>query len=203
MRLRGARVIRTSGWVVIAVVVSQAALAQGHRSEANGEQALQRGLETRYAQCMQAARRGDIEAYWRLRTEASRRRPPELDATRIRLLADLLPPLEALQFVRLDASGKTARMLYRWRNDDIAQYSVIVYRMERGEWKLDDVSVRRSLARQPGAKATASGPPAVRRAPEAINGAPGGTLDAETRALLRAWESGKPDPSRALGAPRL
>src|SRR5688572_11935296 len=99
MGLCGMRVIRTPGWVVIAVLVSQAALAQGNRSETGAEQARQRDLETRYAQCMQAARSGDIERYWRLRSEASRRRPPELDASRIRLLAELLPALDALQFV--------------------------------------------------------------------------------------------------------
>jgi hypothetical protein len=187
----------------MAVLTSQAAWAQSPRAEAQAEQALQRELETRYAHCMLAARRGDIEGYWRLRTEASRRRPPTFDAGRIRLLAELLPSLETLQFVRLDASGKTARMLYRWRNDEVAQYSVIVYRMERGEWKLDDVSVRRSVARQPTAGGEVPGVRPERPAALAIDGTPAVTLDAETQALLRAWESGKPDPSRSLGAPRL
>jgi hypothetical protein len=187
----------------MAVLLSQAAGAQAPRGEAQAEQALQRELETRYAQCMSAARRGDVEGYWRLRTEASRRRPPALDAGRIRLLAELLPPLEALQFVRLDASGKTTRMLYRWRNDEVAQYSIIVYRMERGEWKLDDVSVRRSVSRQPTANPAVPSARLERSASQAMDGTPAVTLDAETQALLRAWESGKPDPLRSLGAPRL
>jgi hypothetical protein len=187
----------------MAILLSQTAGAQTPRSEAKAEQALQHELEGRYAHCMLAARRGDVEGYWRLRTEASRHRPPALDVGRIRLLAELLPPLEALQFVRLDASGRTARMLYRWRNDEVAQYSIIVYRMERGEWKLDDVSVRRSVARPPAARAAVPGARLERPAAPAVDGTPAITLDAETRALLRAWESGKPDPSRSLGAPRL
>ena len=46
--------------------------------------------------------------------------------------------------MRLDSTGKMARALYRWRKQDAAQYTVIVYRVEQGEWKIDDFSVRRS-----------------------------------------------------------
>jgi hypothetical protein len=75
---------------------------------------------------------------------ASRSRPPALDSVRLKMLAELLPALDTLQFVRLDATGKMARALYRWRKQDAAQYTVIVYRLEQGEWKIDDFSVRRS-----------------------------------------------------------
>jgi hypothetical protein len=101
-------------------------------------------LETRFAGSLDAAREGDLEAYWSHRTAASRSRPPALDSVRLKLLAELLPPLDTLQFVRLDANGKVARALYRWRKQDAAQYTVIVYRVEQGEWKIDDFNVRRS-----------------------------------------------------------
>ena len=101
-------------------------------------------LEMRFASSLAAARSGDVDAYWAHRTAASRSRPPVLDSARLRMLADLLPPLDALQFVRLDSTGKVARALYRWRKDDAAQYTVIVYRFEQDEWKIDDFSVRRS-----------------------------------------------------------
>ena len=163
---------------------------------------LVRDLEARYRQSMQAARRGDEAAYWSTRTAASRNRPPQLDAARLRLLADLLPPLEALHFVRLDASGKTARALYRWRKEDVAQYSVITYRMEAGEWKIDDITVRKS--------SSAAGAPPVAPAPStgasaAQASTPSSTSAAGARAqeVHKAWELGGAAGGRSLSAPRL
>lgn len=193
---------RRGRWLLVALFLAGAAAAQAAREGPQAQTALLRDLESRYAQCMEAARRGDQTTYWRLRTAASRTRQPALDTGRIRLLADLLPPLESLEFVRLDANVKTARTLYRWRTPDVVQYSVIVYRMERGEWKLDDVSVRRSVTQAATAPAAAlPGRPAA--APGQIDAPGGAALDADARAFLRAWESGRPDPSRSLMAPRL
>lgn len=159
---------------------------------------LVRELEARYNQSMQAARRGDVDAYWRMRTASSRNRPPLLDAARLRLLADLLPPLETLHFVRLDATGKTARTLYRWRKEDVAQYSVITYRMEAGDWKIDDVSVRRNGS---GPAASPTAPPgAAGTTSSATAGA--SALDSRAQELLRPWESGE-STGRTLSAPRL
>ena len=101
-------------------------------------------LEMRFASSLAAARNGDQEAYWSHRTVASRSRPPALDSTRLKMLAELLPGLDTLQFVRLDSTGSVARALYRWRKQDAAQYTVVVYRVEQGEWKVDDFSVKRS-----------------------------------------------------------
>jgi len=101
-------------------------------------------LEMRFASSLTAARSGDEEAYWSHRTQAARARPPALDSVRLKMLADLLPALDTLQFVRLDSTGSVARALYRWRKQDTAQYTVVVYRVEQGEWKIDDFSVKRS-----------------------------------------------------------
>ena len=101
-------------------------------------------LEMRFASSLAAARNGDADAYWSHRTAASRSRPPALDSVRLKMLADLLPALDTLQFVRLDATGNVARALYRWRKQDAAQYTVVVYRVEQGDWKIDDFSVKRS-----------------------------------------------------------
>jgi hypothetical protein len=119
---------------------------------------LVRQLELRFASSLAAARSGDPDAYWSHRTAASRSRPPMLDSIRLKMLAELLPPLDTLQFVRLDSTGKMARALYRWRKQDAAQYTVVVYRVEQGEWKIDDFSVRRSGMPAP-AKQTQSEPP--------------------------------------------
>jgi hypothetical protein len=160
---------------------------------------LLRELESRYEQCMHSARNGDVEGYWRLRTTAARARPPAMDAQRIRLLADLLPPLDTLQFVRLDATERTARALYRWRKDDAAQFSVIVYRLEQGQWKVDDIGVRRGGAPAgPAAAARMPRPPQPNAAAQAD-----ASLPSESQALLRAWERAQPDPYRRLEAPRL
>jgi hypothetical protein len=162
---------------------------------------LVRELEARYNQSMQAARRGDVNAYWSMRTASSRSRPPLLDAARLRLLADLLPPLETLHFVRLDATEKTARALYRWRKEDVAQYSVITYRREAGEWKIDDLTVRRtgSAAGAPAVGLPQSGAAGARSSP-----APGGSpVDSRAQELLKAWQSGESATGRSLSAPRL
>ena len=71
-------------------------------------------LEMRFASSLAAARSGNLDAYWGHRTAASRTRPPELDSTRLKLLAELLPPLDTMQFVRLDCTARMARALYRW-----------------------------------------------------------------------------------------
>jgi hypothetical protein len=161
---------------------------------------LVRELEGRYKQSMQAARRGDLEAYWSLRTAASRSRPPRLDAARLRLLADLHPPQEALHIVRLDATDKTARALYRWRKEDVAQYSVITYRMEAGEWKIDDVSVRRGGG---AAGAVVSAPPSAAASARAPAAPATSAPESRAQELLKAWESGESAGGRSLSAPRL
>jgi hypothetical protein len=119
------------------------AMAETPTAITNPGAPLVKQLEACYAKSIGAARTGDLDAYWRTRTAASKTRPPTLDSTRLRLLADLLPPLESLQFVRLDTAGKTARALYRWRKEDTAQFTVVVFRMEGDEWKVDDFTVKR------------------------------------------------------------
>jgi hypothetical protein len=196
-----ATLLAGSAWADAARTTTRADAA---RTSINADATLLRELEARYSQCMQAARRGDLEGYWRLRTTASRQRGPASDPTQIRLLAELLPPLDALQFARLDASTKTARVLYRWRNAEVAQYSVVVYRVEQGEWKIEDVSVRRSPSTS---NATAAAPKAASQLslsnPTTVADPGLDQLDPYSRSVLRAWSSGKPDPNRALSAPRL
>jgi hypothetical protein len=115
-------------------------------------------LEMRFASSLAAARNGDEGAYWSHRTAASRSRPPALDSMRLKMLADLLPALDTLQFVRLDSTANVARALYRWRKQDTAQYTVVVYRVEQGEWKVDDFSVRRTGLPAPAKQALSEGP---------------------------------------------
>ena len=103
---------------------------------------LVRSLEALYAQSMEVALTGDLDAYWRLRTAASRNRPPTLTRERLPLLARMLPPLESLSFVRLDGNGKMARALYRWPRADMTRYTVIVYLVEQDLWRIDSILVK-------------------------------------------------------------
>ena len=103
---------------------------------------LVRSLEALYARSMEVALTGDLDAYWRLRTAASRGRPPTLTRDRLPLLARMLPPLESLSFVRLDGNGKMARALYRWPRPDMTRYTVIVYLVEQDVWKIDSILVK-------------------------------------------------------------
>jgi hypothetical protein len=202
--LRLAIVPRLRLLLCLATLLAGSAWADGARTISKADAALLRELESRYSRCMQAARRGDLEGYWQLRTAASRQRGPASDATQIRLLAELLPPLETLQFARLDTTTKTARVLYRWRNADLVQHSVVVYRVEQGEWKIEDVSVRRSPASPNTASAAAKAVPPLSLSNPTAAPDPGlEQLDPYSQSVLRAWSSGKPDPGRALSAPRL
>jgi hypothetical protein len=104
--------------------------------------ALVRTLEALYANSMQTARAGDLDAYWQWRTAASRDRPPHLTKPMLPVFAEMLPALHTLQFVRMDTTAQMARALYKWPREDIARYTVVVYRMEGGDWKIDSISVR-------------------------------------------------------------
>ncbi len=184
--------------LLMGLLTGWAAAQQPGTSVTQANDPLVQDFEALYAQSMQAARKGDLDAYWSTRTAAARKRPPTLDATRLQLLASLLPPLDTLQFVRLDSSGKVARVLYRWRKNEVEQYSVLVFRVEQGEWKLDDFTVRRSAVNVAGPGAAARMLPAPSDAPS-----PSIAMDAQAQDLLRAWENTAPDPGRRLTEPRL
>jgi hypothetical protein len=117
-------------------------MAQSPKQISQRADPLVRTLEALYAESMEVALTGDLDAYWLLRTAASRDRPPTLSRERLPLFAQMLPPLESLGFVRMDATGKTARALYRWPRTDMTRYTVIVYQVERGLWKIDSILVR-------------------------------------------------------------
>jgi hypothetical protein len=110
---------------------------------------LVRVLETVYVKSMEVALTGDIEAYWRFRTVASRARPPMLNRERLPLFAQMLPPLGSMRFVRIDTSRGMARALYRWPREDMARYTVVVYRKEEGEWKIDSIVVKTDIVNDP------------------------------------------------------
>jgi spore coat polysaccharide biosynthesis protein SpsF (cytidylyltransferase family) len=61
----------------------------------------------------------------------------------------MLPPLGSLQFVRMDSSRSMARALYRWPREDMVRYTVIVYRNEEGEWKIDSIVVKTDIVSDP------------------------------------------------------
>ena len=193
------RAVVSAGTALALLICADGAAAQAAEATAERSAPLVRQLEALYGASMQAAQRGDLEAYWELRTTASRTRPPALDPTRLRLLAGLLPPLERMDFVRLDTSDKAARALYRWRRSDVAQYSIVVYRQEQGRWRIDDISVRRNGSGAPGASAAAT--PRAGAPPAAA--LPSAGPDHRAQELLRAWESGGTDASRSLSPPRL
>jgi hypothetical protein len=116
--------------------------AQTTRQVTRQDDPLVRTLETLYARSMDAARTADLDAYWRYRTRSSRARPPKLTKDLLPVFAEMLPPLQTLKFVRMDVSAEVARALYKWPRQDIARYTVLVYRREDAEWKIDSVTVR-------------------------------------------------------------
>jgi hypothetical protein len=129
-----------------------------------------------------------------------------LDSTRLRLLADLLPPLNSLQFVRLDTTGKMARALYRWRKEEVAQFTVVVYRMEGGEWRVDDFTVKRLGMNAPEAGTPQPLPPGRPRAGPSPLAGPSSRSPvdmARVQELMRQQDAAIPAPQAALVAPKL
>lgn len=200
----GMRSLASSGACLAWLLAAFNAMAQTPGAITNPGAPLVRQLEACFAKSIDVARTGDLDAYWRTRTAAAKTRPPALDGTRLRLLADLLPPLNSLQFVRLDSTGKMARALYRWRKEDIAQFTVVVYRMEGGEWKVDDFTVKRS-----GLSAPDNGlsPPQMRaRTSPGLLTAPSSRSPvdlARVQELMRQENATVPAPQAALGGPKL
>ena len=123
-------------------VLSTSGHAESARQIKQQNDALVRSLEGIYARSMDVARSGDVDAYWRWRTVASRDRPPRLTKPLLPMFADMLPGLQTLQFVRMDTTPQMARALYKWPREDMARYTVVVYRIEGGEWKIDSIAVR-------------------------------------------------------------
>jgi len=107
---------------------------------------LVRSLEALYVKSMQIALSGDLDAYWRLRTAASRSRPPTLTRELLPLFAQMLPPLDSLSFVGLDFNGRSARALYRWSRTDMTRYTVVVYLLEQDTWRIDSIVVKTDRA---------------------------------------------------------
>ena len=124
------------------LLVPAITLAEASRQITKRSDPLVRSLEALYAESMQVARTGDLDAYWRLRTAASKDRPPRLTRELLPLFGTMLPPLDSLNFVRIDSTGAAARALYRWPRNDMARYTVIVYRVEDKGWKIDSISVK-------------------------------------------------------------
>lgn len=124
------------------LVIPAPAHTEAARQIKKQNDALVRSLEALYAKSMETARSGDLDAYWRWRTASSRERPPRLTKSLLPLFAGMLPALGTLQFVRMDTTGQMARALYRWPREDMARYTVVVYRIEEGEWKIDSIIVR-------------------------------------------------------------
>jgi hypothetical protein len=110
---------------------------------------LVRTLEALYAKSMEVALTGDLDAYGRFRTAASRERPPQLTAERLPLFAQMLPPLSTLQFVRMDTAHGMARVLYRWPRNDMIRYTIVVYRTEPTDWKIDSIVVKTDVVSNP------------------------------------------------------
>ena len=150
--------------IFVVVLGSDSAAADRSRQITKQADPLVRALEGIYAKSMQVAESGDLDTYWQFRTLASKERPPYLTKALLPLFAQMLPPLETLQFVRMDATPATARSLYRWPRGDVARYTVIVYRIEQGDWRIDSVQVKTdAVANTPEAKPTEAIPPRQRR----------------------------------------
>ena len=129
-------------YALVSLLACETGLAESPKQINQRADPLVRSLEGLYAKSMEVALTGDLDAYWRLRTTGSRDRPPMLTRELLPLFARMLPPLDSLGFVRLDTSGKMARALYRWPREDMTRYTIVVYLVEQGAWKIDSIAVK-------------------------------------------------------------
>jgi hypothetical protein len=130
-----------------AILLSFCALALSTSAQAvttitNRQDPLVQQLEARYRASLEVAARGDVEAYRRYRTAAPGRLSLPSNGDVLRMFSGMLPPLDTMEFVRVDSSGQLARALYRWRRADASRFTTIVFRLEQGEWKIYDLAVK-------------------------------------------------------------
>jgi hypothetical protein len=118
------------------------ASAQAVTTITNRQDPLVQHLETRYRESVEVAARGDIETYRKYRTSARSRLSVPTNGEVLKMFSGMLPPLDTMDFVRVDSSGQLARALYRWRRADVTRFTTIVFRMEEGEWKIYDLAVK-------------------------------------------------------------
>jgi len=125
---------------ICALTVS--ALAQAVTTITNQRDPLVQQLEARYRESLEVASRGDVEAYRKYRTAAPSRLSVPSNGEVLKMFSGMLPPLDSMDFVRVDSSGQIARALYRWRRTDVTRFTTIVFRMEQGEWRIYDLAVK-------------------------------------------------------------
>jgi hypothetical protein len=130
-----------------AILLSFCALALSASAQAvttitNRQDPLVQQLEARYRESLQVAARGDVEAYRKYRAATPSRLSLPTNGEVLKMFSGMLPPLDAMDFVRVDSGGQLARALYRWRRADATRFTTIVFRMEQGEWKIYDLAVR-------------------------------------------------------------
>jgi hypothetical protein len=118
------------------------ASAQAVTTITNRKDPLVQQLEARYRESLEVAAKGDVEAYRKYRTAAPSRLSLPSNGEVLKMFSGMLPPLDAMDFVRVDSSGQIARAVYRWRRADATRFTTIVFRMEQGEWKIFDLAVK-------------------------------------------------------------
>jgi hypothetical protein len=122
--------------------LAAATLAHAVTTITNQRDPLVQQLEARYRESLEVASRGDVEAYRKYRTAAPSRLSVPSNSEVLRMFSGMLPPLDTMDFVRVDSSGQLARALYRWRRTDVTRFTTIVFRLEQGEWKIYDLAVK-------------------------------------------------------------
>jgi hypothetical protein len=129
-------------FALIVCALTASVLAQAVDTITNQRDPLVQQLETRYRESLDVAARGDVETYRKYRTTAPSRLSVPSNGDVLKVFSGMLPPLDSMDFVRVDASGPLARALYRWRRADVTRFTTIVFRMEQGEWKIYDLAVK-------------------------------------------------------------
>ena len=122
--------------------IALSASAQAVTTITNHADPLVQQLESRYRESLEVAAKGDVEAYRKYRTATPSRLSLPSNAEVLKMFSGMLPPLDAMDFVRVDSGGQLARALYRWRRADVTRFTTIVFRMEQGEWKIYDLAVK-------------------------------------------------------------
>jgi hypothetical protein len=122
--------------------LAAATLAHAVTTITNQRDPLVQQLEARYRESLEVASRGDVENYRKYRTAAPSRLSVPSNSEVLKMFSGMLPPLDTMDFVRVDSSGQLARALYRWRRTDVTRFTTIVFRLEQGEWKIYDLAVK-------------------------------------------------------------
>jgi len=134
--------LRLACVLVLALLLLPAsvAVAQGPRETTNARDDMVQRLQATYLDYRKAALRGDVEAVLPYLTREVAQKSAGMPPPLLKAMSESeLDPHQA-EFVRLDATGSAARLVYRKIGSEQRQWQAVLFEREDGAWKIERIA---------------------------------------------------------------